>query len=198
MATITVPRSDIQVTGCGSDDQRLYSELDEEFYGFENVETLSTASTVAVEDSDEEEADTCSNDGFDITTAISEATCSEVDDPSFLLSVDDEKIAIHAKFESGCGCPHDCYKHFSEEEVYHFRLQMIELEKGERDMLILGKLMVCGRTADSVSHARAVSATKRQRITYEYSYDHQVVCKSVFCFMHVIGEKVLKNLQSHL
>ena len=63
-------------------------------------------------------------------------------------------------------------------------------------MLILGKLMVCACLAGSISHARKVSSTKRQRITYEYSYDCRVVCKSLFCFLHVIGEKVLKNLQS--
>ena len=32
-------------------------------------------------------------------------------------------------------------------------------------MLILGKLMVCAHTATSVSHARTVTETKRQRIT---------------------------------
>ena len=65
-------------------------------------------------------------------------------------------------------------------------------------MLILGKLMVCARTASAVSHARKVTKTKRQRVTYESAYDKRVVCKSAFCFLHVIGEKVLKNLQSHL
>lgn len=191
-------RRDIQVTGCDADDQRLYSELDDEFYGFnsEDTESLPTASTAPVEESEDE--DICTDDGFDITSAISGAGTGEVDDPSFLLPVGDEKIAIHEKFESGCGCPHDCYRQFSEEEVYQSRLQIVKLEKGERDMLILGKLMVCGRTADSVSHARAVTATKRRRITFEYAYDYRVVCKPVFCFMHAIGEKLLKNLQSHL
>ena len=59
MAAATFPRSDIQVIG---DDQRLYSELDDEFYGFcsEDVETLSTASTELIEESDEEDISTCS------------------------------------------------------------------------------------------------------------------------------------------
>ena len=64
--------------------------------------------------------------------------------------------------------------------MYSIRLRMTELEKLERDMLLLGKLQVCARTASAISHARKVSATKRQRITYQYSYDHRVVCKHAF------------------
>ncbi len=89
-------------------------------------------------------------------------------------------------------------RQFSEEYVYITRLQMLELEKEERDMLIIGKLMVCARTASSVSHARRLTETIRQRVTYEYSYDHRVVCKPVFCFLHAISEKILKNIQCHL
>ena len=112
--------------------------------------------------------------------------------------MDGEKLVVQSKVQNGCGCPHNCYYQFSEDEVYYSRLQMLELEKGERDMLLLGKLMVCGHTASSVSHARKVTATKRQRVTYEYSYDHRVLCKPDFCFIHAISEKVLKNLQVHL
>ena len=193
-------RNDIQVVACGEGDQRLlaeYSELDDDFYGLniQDLETVSDASTASAEDPDEE--DTGAVTEFDISTAIPRANCGESSDSSLLMPVDD-KLAVQAMIERGCGCPHDCYKQFSEEEVCTIRLKMLELEKVERDMLILGKLMVCARLAGSISHARKVCSTKRQRITYEYSYDCRVVCKSLFCFLHVIGEKVLKNLQSHL
>lgn len=192
-------RNDIQVVACGEGDQRLlaeYSELDDDFYGLniQDLETVSDASTASAEDPDEE--DTGAVTEFDISTAIPRANCGESSDSSLLMPVDDEKLAVQAMIERGCGCPHDCYKQFSEEEVCTIRLKMLELEKVERDMLILGKLMVCARLAGSISHARKVCSTKRQRITYEYSYDCRVVCKSLFCFLHVIGEKVLKNLQS--
>ena len=49
---------------------------------------MSTAPTAAVEDSVEEDI-LCTDDGFDNATAISRASCSEVDDPSFPLPVDD-------------------------------------------------------------------------------------------------------------
>ncbi len=171
-----------KLIGYGSDDQRLYSELDDEFYGFSILRMWKHCLLLLlhelIEESDEEDIST--DDGFDITSAISGANSGEVDDSSFLLPVDDEKIAVHAELERVCGFPHDCYRQFSEEEVYQSRLRM-----AERDMLMLGKLMVCGCTADSVSHARAETVTKRRRIIHEYSYDHRVVCKSVFCFMHV-------------
>ena len=35
-------------------------------------------------------------------------------------------------------------------------------------------------------------------MTYQYTYDHRVLCKEAFCFLHCIGEKILKNLQKHL
>lgn len=194
-------RSDVQVVACGDNDERLlaeYSELDSEFYGFnyEDLETLPDASTLATaEDSGEEDSDSIAE--FDVSAALSGANSDDSDEPSFLMPVD-EKLAMHAILQNGCGCPNDCYKQFSEEEVYLIRLQMLEMEKEVRDMLIIGKLMVCARTASAVSHARKVTETKRQRIIYEYSYDKRVVCKSVFCYLHAIGEKVLKNLQCHL
>ncbi len=195
-------RSDIKVVSCGNDDERLlagYAELDEEFYGFDAEdfpETISIASLFSTEDSDVEDAGT--DNEFDASTAISRANCNEHDSPNLLMPVADETLAVQAKLQDGCACPHYCYKQFSEEYVYMTRLQMLELEKGECDMLIIGKLMVCARTASSVSHARRVTETKRQRVTYEYSYDHRVVCKPAFCFLHAISEKILKNIQCHL
>ena len=64
---------------------------------------------------------------------------------------------------------------------------------------LLGKLQVLGKGSDdSVSHARKTASSKRQRVTYQYAYDHRVVCKEGFLYLHSIGEKVLKNLQKHL
>ena len=40
--------------------------------------------------------------------------------------------------------------------MYSIRLRMTELEKLESDMLLLGKLQVCARTASAISHARKV------------------------------------------
>ena len=103
------------------------------------------------------------------------------------------------KLRQGCGCSFECYNQFSDDEVFHVRLQMQELEKPLRDFYLLGKLQVLGKGGDvPISHSRQASSSKRQRVTYQYAYDHRTICKAAFCFLHCIGEKVLKNLQKHL
>ena len=90
--------------------------------------------------------------------------------------------------------------------MFLIRLGMYELEKGDRDMLILGKLQVSMRDSKTVSHAGegggggggGEAPAKHQRVTFKFAYDYRLVCKNAFCFIHVIGEKVLKNLQEHL
>ena len=68
----------------------------------------------------------------------------------------------------GCGCSSNCYSQFSFDELYLIRIQMNELEKSEKDMLLLGKLQIIGRS-DDVKHARKTTDTKRQRITFSYA-----------------------------
>ena len=194
---MATPRDDISIVACEVTDEALlaaFAEQDEEFYGFA-MEDAEMPTVSAVQNSDEE--DHGSENEFDISTVM--ARVGDDDQPNvFMPNLDDERKLVQKELESGCGCPHNCYSEFSEDEMYSIRLQMTELEKPERDMLLLGKLQVCARAASAVSHARKVTATKRQRITYQYSYDHRIVCKRGFCFLHAIGEKVLKNLQSHL
>ena len=36
----------------------------------------------------------------------------------------------------GCGCSFDCYKQFTDDEVFQIRLQMQELEKSQRDFVL--------------------------------------------------------------
>ncbi len=111
---MAMARSDIKVVSCGNDDERLlagYAELDEEFYGFYSEdfpETISIASLFSTEDSDIEDAGT--DNEFYASTAISRANCNEHDSPNLLMPVADEKLAVQAKLQDGCGCPHDCYK----------------------------------------------------------------------------------------
>jgi hypothetical protein len=76
---------------------------------------------------------------------------------------------------------------------------MQELEKTPKDFYLLGKLQVLGKGSDaSISNARSTTSGKRQRITYQYAYDHRVVCEEGFLYLHCIGERVLKNLQKPL
>lgn len=85
------------------------------------------------------------------------------------------------------------YSQFSVDEVLLTRLQMCELEKNDKDMLLLGKLQVCMHDSGTVSHARKTTATRRQRVTFKFAYDHRSVCKTTFCFLHGVGEKIIKK-----
>ena len=97
---MTVPRScrsDSEVIVCGDDARGFYYDiLDSDFYRLssEDAETFSEVSTASVEDPDKKE--------FDSSTVLSGADSVESDDPSFLISVDDEKLAVQATLQSGC------------------------------------------------------------------------------------------------
>ena len=71
------------------------------------------------------------------------------------------------------------------------------MTKEQKYMLILGKLHLLSRAGESTAHA-CKKGGKRQRITYNYAFDHRQVCKKAFIFLHDIGEKQLKNMSRHL
>ena len=86
---------------------------------------------------------------------------------------------------------------FDVDEVYQLLLNLLEMTKEQKYMLILGKMHVLSRAGESTAHARKKGG-KRQRITYNYAFDHRQVCKNAFIFLHDIGEKQLKNMVKHL
>ena len=111
-------------------------------------------------------------------------------DEFMITNMGDDRRLVRDHMRQGCGCSFDCYKQFTDDEVFQIRLQMQEMEKPQRDFVLLGKLQVLGKGADtSVSHSHKTSS--------QYAHDHRILCKSAFCFLHCIGEKVLKNLRKH-
>ena len=60
-----------------------------------------------------------------------------------LIGIDDERKLVVSELENGCGCPEACYKQFDEDEVYSIYLTMAEMQRHEKDILLLGKLHVC-------------------------------------------------------
>ena len=78
-------------------------------------------------------------------------------------------------------------------EVFLLHLLLSEMEKSEKDMLLLGKLQAVSKTQDDVRHAQA-SPGKRRRVTCDYRFDgSRSVCKDGFLFLHDLGTKDLKN-----
>lgn len=174
-----------------ADLMQAYREDEEEFYGL--IEDEEISEQLSPYNSDEDELGRS-----DSESGIASHSFNAQDDSNEVMIMNQDRD-VRQRIQSGCGCSFDCYSQFTEEEVFLNRLQMQELEKPLRDIYLLGKLQVLGKGSDaSVSHSRKTSSSKRQRITYQYAYDHRVVCKPAFCFLHCIGEKVLKNLQKHL
>ena len=175
------------------DVQTAYEQAAEDFYGVfsgENSICISGGST----NTEEIAADDCAGEAL-----LDELEIGDDDMPEFVaVGLDDEKKLVHAEVEKGCGCAESCYKHFEEDEIYSVRLSMMELEKVEKDMLVLGKLQVMAHLKDVIHHARKITNVQRRRVTYQYAYDNRTVCKSAFCFLHHIGTKMLRNLQQHL
>lgn len=191
-------RNDCRISstmGTSQDLIAIYAEEDDMFYGDLDTTEGLVASTEPGADEDELAR---SDEEGDHLQQIADVADNREDIQQVMISgLDDEKAGVHSEFQKGCQCPENCYSKFTEDEAYSIRLQMLELQKFERDMLVLGKLQVMANTS-SVVHARQVSKAKRRRVTYQYAYDGRFVCKAAFCFLHCIGEKVLRNLQRHL
>lgn len=105
----------------------------------------------------------------------------DYDDQVLIANQDADRGAVRELLGDGCGCSFDCYTQFTDEEVFHVRLQMQELEKSLRESSLFRKLRILGRGAEaSISHSLQTSSTKRPMVMYQYAYDHCVVCKAVF------------------
>ena len=186
-------RADYRITCTASTDisvSTAYADADELFYGH----TCNDGELGMLLSVDGDEVVNSDNEG-DLQRIRVVATGDEDTPEVIVTGLSDEKKLVHSELTRGCGCPEDCYSQFTEDEVYSIRLQMLELQKTEKEMLLLGKLQVCATPPDVVHHARKATKAKRRRITYQYAFDGRYVCKPAFCFLHCTGEKALKNLQ---
>ena len=169
---------------------QAYREDEEEFYG--SPDDVEISEQLSPANSDEDELN--SSDSESDTVARSFIGQSDSDEV-MIANQDVERREVRNRMQRGCGYHFDCYSQFTENEVFLTRLKMQELEKTQKHFYLLGKLQVLGKGSDaSISHARSTTSGKRQPITYQYAYDHRVVCKEGFLYLHCIGERVLKNL----
>ena len=97
---------------------------------------------------DEEELAEDEQEIIDLSEFSSPNDCED----AVFLDTDSEKKIVQDKFKQGCGCGDNCYSQFSVDEVFLIRLNMSELEKGDKDMLMLGKLQVCMHDLESAVH----------------------------------------------
>ncbi|KAJ8319792.1 hypothetical protein KUTeg_001379 [Tegillarca granosa] len=88
-------------------------------------------------------------------------------------------------------CKAGCIKKLDAKRVLENRLNMQELEKGERDLIILGQ--ACG-----LSRGDTTSKGDRKRHRFSYQFDNETVCADCFIYINNISSKYLKNLRKHL
>ena len=125
---------------------------------------------------------------------LADVETGDEDMPEFVVvGLDDKRKLVRSELEKGYGCSQACYNQFTEEELYSIRLNMFELQKVEKDILLLGKLQVLANATDVIHHSRQEVNVQRRRVTYHYAFDGRPMCKSVFWFLHYISGKVHKK-----
>ncbi|KAK3105662.1 hypothetical protein FSP39_002952 [Pinctada imbricata] len=117
--------------------------------------------------------------------------CPVIFDGETLIG-DPDVVLIH-KTKEGCGCKRKCFDMFTENEIYQHRLSMRELDKFEKEALLLGKL-----TQSEIRGTNRCKLTgERQRQNFNYSFNQNAICETAFLLFHDIGNKAFKNLKQH-
>ena len=91
-----------------------------------------------------------------------------------------------------CGCSMACLRKFTQEEIDIHRLNMQEMEKEEKELIIMGVLM------STQFEKEASSRGKRKHQYFAYSFQGEKVCAGAFRFIYDIGKKAMRNLKLHL
>ena len=200
------PERFLLLEGVDSATQKALESDDEEFYGQDLNETFDeNFDESSCENSSEEDEEEYDPNSFvsTIESRIKGVTSGKVSrtNEGSILGVlvpanDPLYESIGRRLSENC-CDSSCLSAFDTDEIYQFHLNLLEMTKEEKSMLLLGKLHVLSNAGDSTSHARK-KGPKRARVTYNYSFDHREVCKKAFIFLHDISEKQFKNITKHL
>ena len=136
--------------------------------------------------------DFCENNDIVIDSQDGYQQCPVVVDDEILIG-DPDIIIISDKTKRGCGCSKNCLSFFTENEIYQQRLSMRELEKSEKESLLLG--ILCHSEVKSVRRCKVEG--ERQRLKFTYSFDQRSICEAAFLLLYDIGNKAFKNLKKH-
>ena len=115
-------------------------------------------------------------------------------------SSDDEVVDFLAK---GCGCTKlsngPCSRGLSAEDVSNYRLAVSELDSSEVDLTLLAQLHAGMNTGELLTNTRGSARPSiRQRVTFQYAFKGQPICREMFLFLHRISRTRLYNLVKHL
>lgn len=113
----------------------------------------------------------------------------------------DEEVADF--LAGGCGCKKlangQCSLGLSAEDVSNYRLAICELDSSEVDVAILAQLHAGMNTGELLTNTRGRARPGiRQRVTFQYTFKGQPICREMFLFLHRISRTRLYNLVKHL
>ena len=91
-----------------------------------------------------------------------------------------------------CGCNQGCLKKFPREEIKAHRLNMLEMEKEEREMLVMGVLLSWQYNSQQAKRG------KRKPDWFRYCFQGEKNCVGAFRFLYHFGNKALRNLKKHV
>ena len=97
-------------------------------------------------------------------------------------NVDLDRAAVRATFEKGCGCKDECFGKLKLDVVFYHRLNMAELTKDQRDILILAKL------DENIFSGDTVRRGKRECQRFIYKFDGVKVCEKVWRYCYHVGK----------
>ena len=98
---------------------------------------------------------------------------------------------LRACFRTGCGCKSMCLKEIDIDNVYGDILNLRELAKHEKELLIMGKLFPRSTSENTRSG-------KRKKVRYLYKHKDKDICKGAFLVLNDMGKKQLENILLHI
>ncbi|XP_053392666.1 uncharacterized protein LOC123542687 [Mercenaria mercenaria] len=93
-------------------------------------------------------------------------------------------------YDSGCKCTKNCFSNFTFSQIESNILNVREMTKSEKEMLIMGTLKRI------ISDARCKGNRKRSR--YEYVFEGVTVCHETFLVVFDIKDRQLRNIKHHM
>ena len=95
--------------------------------------------------------------------------------------------------ETQCGCDSRCFRFFDAGEIEAHRLSIQDLEKTEKEVLVLGVLESCRHEEEQTTKGK-----RRRRTRFSYQYRGHPVCVTAFRHFYSLGQKEFRNLLNHL
>ena len=99
---------------------------------------------------------------------------------------------ISQKISKGCGCKKCCLEQFQENVIYDNILNVSEMDKDQREMVIMSAFDV--KSKDSTSTKRG----SRKQFHCTFRFNGKEICRDAFKVIYNVGEVVLRNLLTHV